>query len=219
MAPAPAPHAGARSQTPSGEGAPLRLILASASPRRRQLLAQIGVTPDTVAPADIDETPRPRETPRAYALRLARTKAQVAAARVEAAGALVLAADTVVALGRRILGKPRDAAEAERFLDLLSGRRHRVVTAVALLRGGREWRRAVETSVKMKRLSAQERAEYLACGEWRGKAGGYAIQGVGAALIPEINGSYTNVVGLPLTETRNLLAGAGLQAPLGGDAA
>ena len=205
---------------PTGsEPARPRLILASASPRRRQLLAQIGATPDAVAPADIDETPLPRETPRAHALRLAQEKARAVAARPEAAGAVVLAADTVVAVGRRILGKPEDEAEAGRFLDLLSGRRHRVVTAVALMRDGREWSRAVETSVKVKRLSAQERAAYLRCGEWRGKAGGYAIQGVGAALIPEINGSYTNVVGLPLTETANLLAGAGLRVELGGEPA
>jgi septum formation protein len=198
---------------------PPRLILASASPRRRQLLAQIGVAPDAVSPADIDETPRSAETPRAYARRIALEKAEAVAARPEAQGALVLAADTVVAVGRRILGKPADAEEAGRFLDLLSGRRHRVITAIALARDGRLWRRDVETSVKVKRLSAQERAAYLRLGEWRGKAGGYAIQGIAAALIPEINGSYTNVVGLPLTETAHLLAGAGLRVELSGDPA
>jgi septum formation protein len=186
-----------------------RLILASASPRRRDLLASVGVVPDEIRPADIDETPRKGELPRPYAERLA---AEKAAAVAEAAGdpdALVLSADTVVAAGRRILGKPETEAEARDFLDLLSGRRHRVLTAVALRRGAREWARRVETQVKMKRLSEDEMAAYLRSGEWRGKAGGYAIQGIGAAFIPWINGSYTNVVGLPLTETANLLIGAG----------
>jgi septum formation protein len=194
-----------------------RLILASASPRRRALLAQIGVAPDAVAPADIDETPRVGETPRAYATRIADEKAAVAAA--QAPDALVLAADTVVSAGRRILGKPADAAEAERFLRLLSGRRHRVATAATLRRGDQVWRRLVETQVRMKRLSDEELAAYLATGEWRGKAGGYAIQGIGAALIPAINGSYTNVVGLPLTETANMLRGAGYPVTLAGEAA
>ncbi len=194
-----------------------RLILASASPRRRALLAQIGVTPDAIAPADIDETPRDGETPRAYARRIADAKAETVAAG--APDALVLAADTVVSAGRRILGKPGDAAEAERFLRLLSGRRHRVATAATLRLGARVWRRLVETQVSMKRLSEAEVAAYLACGEWRGKAGGYAIQGIGAALIPAINGSYTNVVGLPLTETANLLRGAGYPVTLAGEAA
>ncbi|MGF1660049.1 MAG: Maf family protein [Rubrimonas sp.] len=204
----------------AGSGtAPPRLILASASPRRRELLARIGVEPAAVLPADIDETPRAAETPRAFARRIAAEKAEAVAGRVEAEGGLVLAADTVVAVGRRILGKPADAEEAGRFLDLLSGRRHRVITAVALRLGARVWARDVETSVKVKRLSAPERAAYLASGEWRGKAGGYAIQGLAAALIPSINGSYTNVVGLPLTETANLLAGAGLRVALTGEPA
>ena len=188
---------------------PPRLILASASPRRRALLAQIGAAPDAVSPAEIDETPRPGETPRACALRLAVEKADAAAARPDLGDALILAADTVVSAGRRILGKPEDAAEAERFLRLLSGRRHRVATGVALRRGARRWTRLVETQVRLKRLADAEIAAYLACGEWRGKAGGYAIQGVAAAFAAAINGSYSNVVGLPLTETAGLLEAAG----------
>jgi septum formation protein len=184
----------------------LRLILGSASPRRRDLLAQIGVTPDAIAPADIDETPRKGELPRRYAERLATEKARTVAAGPDE---LVLTADTVVSAGRRILGKPADAAEAEAFLRLLSGRRHRVATAVALRRGDRLWARLVETQVKLKYLSDAEIAAYLRSGEWRGKAGGYAIQGIAAAFVPWIGGSYTAVVGLPLTETANLLIGAG----------
>ncbi|MDF2233138.1 Maf family protein [Albimonas sp. CAU 1670] len=188
-----------------------RLVLGSASPRRLALLASIGVVPDAVLPADIDETPARDEEPRRYALRLARQKA---AAVTEALplgdDAAVLAADTVVAAGRRILGKPADEAEAYRFLALLSGRRHRVITGVALRRGAREWTRRVETQVRFKRLSQDEISAYLRSGEWRGKAGGYAIQGIGAGFIPAINGSYTNVVGLPLTEVANLLQGAGV---------
>ena len=163
------------------------------------------MTPDAVAPADIDETPRKGELPRRYVLRMAEEKS----AAVHAADALTLAADTVVSVGRRILGKPADEAEAAAFLALLSGRRHRVATAVALRLGERLWTRRVETQVRFKRLSRQESAAYVASGEWRGKAGGYAIQGIAAAFIPAINGSYTNVVGLPLTETANLLTGAG----------
>ena len=190
--------------------APLRLILASASPRRAALLAQIGVRADATDPADIDETPRKDELPRPYAARLAAEKADAVAVRH--ADALVLAADTVVAVGRRILGKAADADEARRFLDLISGRRHRVTTAVALVRtgDGRRWSRVVETQVKVKRLSTPEVDGYLASGEWRGKAGAYAIQGIGARFVPWIGGSYTNVVGLPLTETANMLEGAGL---------
>lgn len=184
----------------------MRLILGSASPRRRDLLAQIGVAPDAIAPADIDETPRKGELPRRYAERLAAEKAQAVVADPDD---LVLTADTVVSAGRRILGKPADAAEAEAFLRLLSGRRHRVATAVALRRGERLWLRLVETQVKLKRLSDAEIAAYLRCGEWRGKAGGYAIQGIAGAFIPWIGGSYSAVVGLPLTETANLLTGAG----------
>ena len=191
------------------------LILASASPRRLALLAQIGVRPDTVRPAEIDETPLKGELPRAYALRIACEKA----ATVDAPGSLVLAADTVVSVGRRILGKPGSAEEADRFLRMLSGRRHRVTTAVCLRRDGRQWTRRVETAVKLKRLSEAEIAAYLRSGEWQGKAGGYAIQGIAGAFIPWIGGSYTNVVGLPLTETAGLLEGAGYRVDYGGNPA
>lgn len=184
----------------------MRLILGSASPRRLDLLVQVGIVPDAVASPDIDETPLRGELPRLCAARLARAKA---AAIPDAAGALVLAADTVVALGRRMLGKPADAAEAARFLRLLSGRRHRVITAVVLRVDARERERVVETAVRFKPLSEEEIAAYLALGEWRGKAGGYAIQGAAAAFIPWIGGSHSNVVGLPLVETVNLLRGAG----------
>ena len=163
-------------------------------------------------PADIDETPEPGELPRAYALRLARQKA----AAVD--GDVVLAADTVVACGRRILGKPADAAEAGAFLDLLSGRRHTVYTAVAV-RADRLRVRVVATKVRMKRLGPEERAGYLASGEWRGKAGGYAIQGAGGALVPWISGSYTAVVGLPLAETAALLRASGVAVTLAGASA
>jgi septum formation protein len=206
---APAPAA---AETTAAPRTVPRLVLASASPRRRDLLAQIGLAPDAVAPADIDETPLRGELPRPHALRLARAKAAAAAAAAGDPAAFVLAADTVVAAGRRILGKPADAAEAARFLALLSGRRHRVVTAVALHHAGRITERAVETAVKFKRLSEAEIAAYLASGEWRDKAGGYAIQGRAAAFVPWIGGSYSNVVGLPLTETLALLRGAGYPA-------
>ncbi|MEM6421419.1 MAG: Maf family nucleotide pyrophosphatase [Pseudomonadota bacterium] len=189
------------------------LVLGSASPRRRDLLAQVGIVPDRIAPAAIDETPRTGELPRRYAERMALEKA----AAVDApADALVLAADTVVAVGRRILGKPVDAAEAAAFLRLIAGRRHRVTTGVCLRGPGFSSLRLVETRVKMKRLSADERDAYIASGEWQGKAGGYAIQGIASAFIPEIFGSYTNVVGLPLTETVNLLIGAGYPVALSG---
>lgn len=188
-----------------------RLILASASPRRADLLAQIGVRPDAVDPADIDETPQKNELPRPYAARLARTKAEAVASRHDTA--LVLAADTVVAVGRRILDKPGDPDEARKHLSLLSGRRHRVTTALHMVRttDGRDWSRLVETQVKLKRLSAEEIDAYLATGEWHGKAGGYAIQGIAARFVPWIGGSYSNVVGLPLTETAGLLEAAGLR--------
>jgi septum formation protein len=182
------------------------LVLASASPRRRDLLAQVGIQPDRIVPSNIDETPERGELPRPSALRLATAKARATEAGEDD---LLLAADTVVAVGRRILGKPADAGEATRFLRLLSGRRHRVITAVALRRGDRLATRAVETAVKLKRLSEPEIAAYLATGEWQGKAGGYAIQGHAAGFIPWINGSYSNVVGLPLTETLALLIGFG----------
>ncbi|PCJ74193.1 MAG: septum formation protein Maf [Rhodobacteraceae bacterium] len=182
----------------------MRLILGSGSPRRRELLAQIGVVPDEIRPADIDETPHKAELPRPYAARLAVEKAQA----IESDD-LILSADTVVAVGRRILGKPENAAQAAQFLMLLSGRRHRVITGVALRLGGKIWSRQVETVVKFKRLSDMEISAYLRSNEWQGKAGGYAIQGIGGAFIPAINGSYTNVVGLPLTEVTNMLIGAG----------
>ena len=182
------------------------LILGSASPRRAELLAQIGVVADDVRPADIDETPLKNELPRPYARRLSVQKARAVKAPQ---GALVLCADTVVAVGRRIMGKPVNGAEAEKFLRLLSGRRHRVITGVALRRDDKIRQRDVVTSVQFKNLSDQEIAAYLDNGEWQGKAGGYAIQGLGAMFIPSINGSYTNVVGLPLAETANLLRGAG----------
>jgi septum formation protein len=187
------------------------LILASSSPRRRDLLAQIGIVPTCVRPTDIDESPVPGERPRDLAIRLARAKAEAALAEN---GEIVLAADTVVAVGRRILGKPADAAEARGFLRLLSGRRHQVITGVAVGRSERLRLRIVETAVRFKSLSDQEIADYLASGEWRGKAGGYAIQGRAAAFVPWINGSYSNVVGLPLTETRHLLMAAGLPVNL-----
>ena len=184
----------------------MRLILGSGSPRRQELLAQIGVAADDVRPPDIDETPLKQELPRPYCARMAREKAQAVPAGPDD---LVLCADTTVAMGRRILGKPADQAEAEAFLRALSGRRHRVITAVALKRGDRLWERDVVTTVQMKRLSDQELRGYLATGDWQGKAGGYGIQGPAGALIPWINGSFTGVVGLPLAETAALLQAAG----------
>ena len=185
----------------------MKLILGSASPRRSDLLAQIGVVPDDIRPAEIDEIPQKGELPRPYCERMAREKA---AAVVAGEDDIVLAADTTVAVGRRILGKPQDAGEAEAFLRLMSGRRHTVITAIAVRRGARLWQRSVVTAVKMKRLSEQELAFYLATGDWRGKAGGYGIQGPAGALIPWIQGSFTAVVGLPLAETAGLLQAAGL---------
>ncbi|MGH7013602.1 MAG: Maf family protein [Stellaceae bacterium] len=185
-----------------------RLVLASASPRRVALLAQIGIEPDSVLLAAVDETPRPDETPAAHALRLAEEKARAVAAREP--GAFVLGADTVVACGRRILGKPATAEEARRCLTLLSGRRHRVHGGIAVFTpAGRIARRHVETAVLFKRLMDDEIADYLAGDEWRDKAGGYAIQGVAARFVRSIVGSYSNVVGLPLYETVALLAGQG----------
>lgn len=185
----------------------LRLILGSASPRRKELLAQIGVTPAEIRAPDIDETPLKGEIPRVYVARLARAKAQAVPI---ADDEVVLCADTTVALGRRILGKPENAAEAEAFLRLMSGRRHHVLTAVALRRGDQIWDTLVDTAVAMKNLSDTEIAAYVASGEWQGKAGGYGIQGAASAFIPWINGSFTAVVGLPLTETAGLLTAAGL---------
>ena len=184
------------------------LVLASASPRRLELLRQIGIVPDHVEPADIDETPRHSELPAGHVVRLAEAKARAVWPRYP--DAFVLAADTVVACGRRILPKAEDEATARACLDLLSGRRHRVYGGVALLTpAGELATRRVISQVAFKRLSEQEMAAYLASGEWRGKAGGYAIQGHAAALIPWIAGSYSNVVGLPLYETVQLLAGRG----------
>ena len=184
----------------------MRLILGSASPRRRDLLAQIGVRPDAVVAPEIDETPHKGELPRPYCARMARDKAAAVAAGPDD---LVLAADTTVAMGRRILGKPADAGEAAAFLLALSGRRHRVVTAVCLRRGDRLWTREVESAVKLKRLSDFELNGYLASGEWRDKAGGYGIQGLAGAFVPWLSGSFTGVVGLPLAETAALLSAAG----------
>ncbi len=182
----------------------MQLILASASPRRRELLAQIGVIPDVIEPSDIDETPLPGELPRLYAARLALEKA--AACDIDG---LVLAADTVVSVGRRILGKPENADEAATFLNLLSGRRHKVLTGIALRLGETKRHRVVETGVRMKSLSSPEIAAYLRSDEWRGKAGGYGIQGLAAAFVPSINGSYSNVVGLPLSECASMLGSMG----------
>jgi septum formation protein len=184
------------------------LVLASASPRRLELLGQIGLAPDLIDPTEIDETPMPGELPRPLALRLAREKAAVAARRHPEA--FVLAADTVVAVGRRLLGKPEDAADAKRMLTLLSGRAHRVLTAVAATApGGRTGSRLSETRLRFKRLTGAEVAAYVACGEWAGKAGGYGIQGRAGAFVIALSGSYTGVVGLPLYETRALLEGLG----------
>lgn len=182
------------------------LILASASPRRLELLAQIGIVPDRVSPTDIDETRRKDESPRELALRLAREKASACAGE----GAYVLAADTVVALGQRNLEKAADEAEAATFLRLLSGRAHQCITGVAVRApDGRIASRAVLARVKMKRLTEQEIAAYLASGEWKGKAGGYGIQGAAGAFVTAINGSYTAIVGLPLYETASMLEGLG----------
>ncbi|MDX2277429.1 MAG: Maf family nucleotide pyrophosphatase [Hyphomonadaceae bacterium] len=183
------------------------LVLASASPRRLDLLKQIGVTPDEVIATDIDETPLKDEPPRKLAARLARAKAQA----VTRAGAVVLAADTVVALGRRALPKAETEAEARRCLELLSGRAHIVFTAVAVRApDGNLRERMGEARVIFKRLSREEIEAYIASGEWRGKAGGYAIQGLAARYISHVSGSYSAIVGLPLHETANLLQSCGL---------
>ena len=184
----------------------MKLILGSGSPRRRELLAQLGLTPDAVLPPDIDEEPRKAELPRPYCVRLAREKVLAVQAEPED---IVLCADTTVALGRRIMGKPRDAGEAAEFLTALGGRRHQVITAVAVRRGERLWTRDCVSAVKMKRLSDTELNAYLAGNEWQGKAGAYAIQGAAGAFIPWISGSFTGIVGLPLAETAALLAAAG----------
>ncbi|AOZ68721.1 septum formation protein Maf [Rhodobacter xanthinilyticus] len=187
----------------------MKLILGSASPRRLELLAQLGLVPEAVRPADIDETPARGEDPRAYVARMAREKAM---ALDLGADEVILAADTTVTCGRRILGKPADEKEAAEFLWLLSGRRHHVLTAVAVRDAGGLRARLVDTVVRFRPLSNADVNGYLASGEWRGKAGGYAIQGRAGAFIPWIQGSFTGVVGLPLAETATLLAAAGVFA-------
>jgi septum formation protein len=187
-----------------------RLVLASASPRRRELLSQVGLAPDAFDQADLDETPLPNELPRAHAARLARAKAASCAPRHP--GAFILAADTVVACGRRILPKPEDEWTARHCIELLSGRRHRVIGGVAVVTPqGRLDTRLVTSIVTLKRLTQAEIADYVATGEGLGKAGGYAIQGFAARFISSIQGSYSNVVGLPLFETVALLAGGGFE--------
>ncbi len=188
-----------------------RLILASASPRRLDLLAQVGIVPDAVMPAEIDETPRPGEAPLATAKRLAVMKADAVSA--QAADSFVLAADTVVAVGRRQLGKPGDVAEARAFLKMLSGRRHRVLGGISVIApDGRRSDRLSTTLVRFKRLADTDIAAYLATDEWQGKAGGYAIQGQAGAFVPAINGSYTNIVGLDLALAKSMLQGLGWKA-------
>jgi septum formation protein len=196
------------------------LVLASASPRRLALLEQIGIEPDALRPASIDETPRKGERPRTLARRLARAKAQASKARLhrepELANACILAADTVVAVGQRVLMKPEYLDEAAAALQLLSGRSHRVYTAVCFITAdGAVRMRTVETRVRFKRLSSEEMESYLASGEWRGKAGGYAIQGIAGAFVQKIVGSYSAVVGLPLNEVVGLLVGEGLPVYFG----
>jgi septum formation protein len=191
-----------------------KLILASGSPRRLSLINQVGITPDHLLPADIDEIPLKGELPRACANRLARVKAETALAHVrrdeELKGSYILAADTVVAVGRRILPKAELVDDASQCLRLLSGRNHKVYTAVCLVTPKEGFRqRMVETRVRFKRLSEQDLDTYLASGQWRGKAGGYAAQGIAGSFIVKLVGSYTNVVGLPLYETVTLLAGEG----------
>src|SRR5271163_3306005 len=203
---------GGATMAPTSPQSRPRLVLASASPRRLALLAQIGVKPDAILPSEIDETPRRGETPRALAERLAAEKAFAAAAlkRADLTPSLTLAADTVVGVGRRILPKCEAIDEAEECLNLLSGRGHRVYTGLVLVEpGGAARRRLVETRLRFKRLSRAEIEAYLASGEWRGKAGGYAIQGLAGAFVERLVGSYSNVVGLPLAETAALLGGQG----------
>ncbi len=193
---------------------PHPLVLASGSPRRIELLAQAGIAPDRLFPADLDETPQRAEHPRSLAKRLSRAKAEKAdeALRREPGleRAFIIAADTVVAVGRRILPKPDYSEEAANCLGLLSGRSHRVYSGVCLIAPGNKLRqRLVETRVRFKRLSTREIEDYIASGEWRGKAGGYAVQGIAGSFVVKLVGSYTNVVGLPLYETMQLLDGEG----------
>ena len=184
------------------------LVLASASPRRLELLRQVGIEPDRVDPADIDETPLRDETPRRLVARLALGKAQAVAARHPAAH--VLAADTIVAVGRRILGKPQDEADARRMLTLLSGRPHKVLTGVAVIApGGRTASRVVESRITFKRITDRELDAFIAGGDWTDASGGYKIHRLAGAFVTDISGSYTSVVGLPLYETLNLLGGLG----------
>jgi len=197
-----------------------KLVLASGSPRRLSLINQAGIEPDALRPADIDETPKRGELPRACANRLARAKAEAALAAVriddELQGSYILAADTVVAVGRRILPKAELLDEAAQCLRLLSGRNHRVHSAICLVTPKEAFRqRLVETRVRFKRLSEQDIEAYLASGEWRGKAGGYAAQGLAGSFIVKLVGSYTNVVGLPLYETIALLSGEGFPIHFG----
>lgn len=184
----------------------MKLILGSGSPRRRELLAQIGVVADEIRPPDIDEDPRKGELPRPYCERIAREKAEAIVAGPED---IILCADTTVAMGRRIMGKPRNAGEAAEFLVALGGRRHRVITSVAVRRGDMLLERTVESAVKMKRLSDDELNAYLASGDWQGKAGGYGIQGPAGAFIPWISGSFSAIMGLPVAETATLLQAVG----------
>lgn len=184
----------------------MKLILGSSSPRRFELLGQMGLVPDAILSPDIDEDPRKGELPRPYAVRLAREKALAVPCDADD---VVVCADTTVALGRRILGKPVDAGEAAAFLVALGGRRHQVITAVAVKRGARVLVRESVSLVKMKRLSDGELNAYLASGEWQGKAGGYGIQGLAGALIPWISGSFTGIMGLPVAETAALLTAVG----------
>ncbi len=184
----------------------MKLILGSGSPRRKELLAQSGLTADDIRPPDIDETPQAKELPRPYCVRIAHEKALAVQAD---SNDIILCADTTVALGRRILGKPGNAGEAAEFLIALGGRRHRVITSVALRRGDTLWERTVVSEVKMKRLSDHELNAYLASDDWQGKAGGYAIQGPAGAFIPWISGSFSAIMGLPVAETASLLQAAG----------
>lgn len=194
---------------------PPRLILGSASPRRLELLAQIGIVPDALRPADIDETPRKAEPPRDYVRRMA---AEKAAALDLADDEALLTADTTVAVGRRILGKPADRDEAAAFMRLMSGRRHVVLTAIALRHGSRTALRLVETKVRMRSIDPAALERYLDAGDWQGKAGGYAIQGAAAAFIPWLEGSFSAVVGLPLSETAAMLAAIGIHPKIKEDA-
>lgn len=188
----------------------MRLILGSASPRRLELLGQLGIVPDAVRPPDVDETPLAGELPRDYCRRITGLKLDAMAVGT---GEVALCADTTVAVGRRILGKAADRAEAEMFLTLLSGRRHRVITALGVRTADRRWQRDVVTVVSVKRLSRAEMERYLDTGDWRGKAGAYAIQGPAGGFIPWIQGSYTAVMGLPLAEVVTLLQAAGYVQP------